>query len=329
MLPVLMILLFLVSFSGTLIVRKAVTKTNIMDIPNIRSSHNQPTQRGGGLAIAIAWYIAIFVLLLLKEIPDYLFVALLCSVPITIIGLIDDIVTISPKFRLAIQILFAFLAVFFLRGINSIDLGFATFHSSFLFSIAAVVGIVWFTNLFNFLDGIDGYISVEIIFICLAAFILLELELPLFLAAATAGFLLWNWQPAKIFMGDVGSTLLGFTVGVFTIYYQTSNQSSIVIWLMLTSLFWFDATLTLFRRWRNNEQLFKAHRKHAFQRIVQSGFSHQKTVIFSIFINIPIMGLVWLGLEFPNYLLPVFAVNIAYLYIVMKMVDRRFPFKRA
>ena len=329
MLPVLLILLFFVSFSGTLVVRIAATKTNILDIPNIRSSHNQPTPRGGGLAIAIAWYIAIFVLLLLKEIPDYVFVALLCGVPITIISLVDDIITILPKFRLVVQILCASLAIFFLGGINSIDLGFAILHSSFLFSIAAVVGIVWFTNLFNFLDGIDGYISVEIIFICLAAFILMGLELPLFLAAATAGFLLWNWQPAKIFMGDVGSTLLGFTIGVFAIYYQNINQSSIVIWLMLTSLFWFDATLTLFRRWRNHEQLFKAHRKHAFQRIVQSGFSHQKTVIFSILINMPIMGFVWLALEYPNYLLPVFAVNIAYLYVVMKMVDRRFPFKRA
>ncbi|MDP3003111.1 MAG: glycosyltransferase family 4 protein [Bacteroidales bacterium] len=329
MLPVLLILFFLVSLSGTFIVRKTVTKTNILDIPNIRSSHNQPTPRGGGLAIAIAWYITIFILLLLKEIPDYLFVALLCGVPITIISLIDDIVTISPKFRLVVQFLCSSLAVFLLGGINSIDLGFATLHSSFLFSIAAVVGIVWFTNLFNFLDGIDGYISVEIIFICLAAFILLGLELPLFLAAATAGFLLWNWQSAKIFMGDVGSTLLGFTIGVFVIYYQNSNQSSIVIWLMLTSLFWFDATFTLFRRWRNHEQLFKAHRKHAFQRIVQSGFSHQKTVIFSILINIPIIGLVWLALEFPDYLLPVFGINIAYLYVVMKMVDKRFPFKKA
>jgi UDP-N-acetylmuramyl pentapeptide phosphotransferase/UDP-N-acetylglucosamine-1-phosphate transferase len=327
MLPVLLILLFLVSFLGTLIVRKVATKKNIMDIPNIRSSHNQPTPRGGGLAIAIAWYVAIFILLLLKEISDSLFVALLCGIPITIIGLVDDIATIPPKFRLLVQIFCTSLAVFFLGGINSIDLGFAILHSSFLFSVAAVFGIVWLTNLFNFLDGIDGYISVEIIFICLAAFILLGIELPLFLAAATAGFLLWNWQPAKIFMGDVGSTLLGFTIGVFALYYQNSNESSIVIWLMLTSLFWFDATLTLFRRLRNHEQISKAHKKHIYQRIVQSGFSHQKTVVYSFAINLSIMGLTWLALSFPIMLIPLFGMNIAYLYLVMRLVDKRFPFQ--
>ena len=327
MIAVLLIIILFLSFAGTFIIRSVAIQRNIMDIPNIRSSHNQPTPRGGGLAIALTWFIAVSILMLLNKIPDSLFAALFCGIPITIIGLLDDIVTISPKFRLIVQVLCSSLAVFFLGGIASIDLGFTILHTSFLFSIAAVVGIVWFINLFNFLDGIDGYISVEIIFICLAAFFLLGVELPLFLAAATAGFLLWNWQPAKIFMGDVGSTLLGFTIGVFTIYYQNLNQSSIVIWLMLTSLFWFDATLTLFRRLRNHEKLSQAHKKHAYQRIVQSGFSHQKTVVYSLAINLSIMGLVWLALEFPFMLLPLFGINVVFLYVVMRLVDNRFPFQ--
>lgn len=321
--------MLILSFAGTFIIIKVAIRRNIIDIPNIRSSHTQPTPRGGGLAVSIAWFIAVSILMLLNKIPDSLFAALLCGIPITIIGFVDDIVTISPKVRLIVQVICTSLAVLFLGGIDLIDLGFNMLHATFIFSLVAVIGIVWLINLFNFLDGIDGYLSVEIIYICLAAFFLLGVELPLFLAAATLGFLLWNWQPAKIFMGDVGSTLLGFTIGVFAIYYQNINQSSIVIWLMLTSLFWFDATLTLFRRMKNHEVLSEAHKKHAYQRIVQSGFSHQKTVIYSLAINLPIMGMVWLALEFPNYLLPILGVNIAYLYVVMKMVDRRFPFKRA
>jgi len=326
MTAVFLVIFFILSFAGTFIIRQIAIKKNIIDIPNIRSSHSRPTPRGGGLAIAITWFIAVITLFTLKKIPVPLFVALLCGIPVTVIGFVDDIVSISPGLRLLVQVLCTSLSVFFLGGFSSVDLGFVVFHNSFILSIVAVVGIVWLTNLFNFLDGIDGYLGVEVIFICLAAFFLLGVELPLFLAAATAGFLILNWQPAKIFMGDVGSTLLGFTIGIFAVYYQNINQSSIIIWLMLTSLFWYDATVTLFRRWRNNEKLSEAHRKHAYQRIVQSGFSHQKTVICSLIINLSILGLVWFALEFAFILLPLFFLNIIYLYFFMRHVDKRFSF---
>ena len=327
MIPLLLISIFFVSFLGTFIVKRVATKRNVMDIPNVRSSHIQPTPRGGGLAIALAWYVAIIILMIIKRIPDYLFYSLICGIPITVIGMIDDIVNISPKLRLMVQIVCASLAVYLLHGCNIISLGFTDLYSPILFNIIAVLGIVWFINLFNFLDGIDGYISVEIIFICLAAYILAGIKLPLFLAAATTGFLIWNWQPAKIFMGDVGSTLLGFTIGIFALYYHNGNELSIIIWLMLTSLFWFDATVTLFRRWRNHEQLSKAHKKHAYQRVIQSGFSHQRTVLYSILINVPVFGLTFLAYSFPTLALLYFAINIIYLFIIMKIVDNLFPFK--
>jgi Fuc2NAc and GlcNAc transferase len=316
------------SFSGTFIIRKIATKRNILDIPNIRSSHIQPVPRGGGLAIAISWYVAIIILTLFKEIQTNLFLAIICSIPVATVGLLDDVLNISPKIRLIVQILSSALAVYFLGGLKSIDLGFTILHSSYIFSFAAILGIVWFTNLFNFLDGIDGFVSLEIIYISFAACLILGLKLPLILAASTIGFLLWNWQPAKIFMGDVGSTLLGFTVGIFAIYYQNTNESSVVIWLMLASLFWFDATITLFRRWRNHEKLSVAHRKHAYQRMVQFGFSHQKTVIYSGVINLSIMGLTWLAVLNPTILIPLFAINILYLYVLIRLIDRRFPFPK-
>jgi Fuc2NAc and GlcNAc transferase len=322
----LLVLVFFVSFSGTLIVRKIATKKAIFDIPNYRSSHNQPIPRGGGLAIAFAWYLGIVILFILKQIPLNLFAALLWGIPITILGFIDDLVSITPKLRIAVQVLCSSLAVYFLGGVGAVDLGFVILYDSLVFSIVAVIGIIWFTNLFNFLDGIDGYISAEIIFICLAVFFLLKLILPLYLAAATAGFILLNWQPAKIFMGDVGSTLLGFTIGVFVVYYHNTFESSIIVWIILTSLFWFDATITLFRRMRKHEKLSEAHRKHGYQRIVQSGFSHQKTVVYSLIINIIVMGFAWLTIKFPSLNLAFLAVNVIYLYFVMRLVDKRFPF---
>jgi len=128
-------------------------------------------------------------------------------------------------------------------------------------------------------------------------------------------------------MGDVGSTLLGFTIGIFTLHYQNVNEASVIFWLMLSSMFWFDATITLFRRWRNHEQLSKAHKKHAYQRIIQSGFSHQRTVLYSILVNVPVFGLTLLAYSIPKLALLFFTLNILYLFLVMKVVDNMFPFK--
>jgi UDP-N-acetylmuramyl pentapeptide phosphotransferase/UDP-N-acetylglucosamine-1-phosphate transferase len=327
MIIILIISSFILCFIGTWIVIKVATLNNIIDIPNSRSSHKNPTPSGGGLAIAIIWYLVLLILYFLEEIPDSLFLALLWGIPITIIGFFDDIVKISPKLRLIVQIICAFFAVYFLGFSISVDLGFFILKSKFLLGIVAIIAIIWFINLFNFLDGIDGYISVEILFICLAVFLVFDVRLPLIFAAATSGFLIWNWQPAKIFMGDVGSTLIGFTIAVFAIYYQNPSQSSIIVWLMLTSLFWFDATYTIFRRLRNHEVLSDAHKKHAYQRIVQYGFSHKKTVISSLIVNLPILGLSWFAYLFPKLLLPFFCINLIYLYLIMRLVDKRFPFK--
>lgn len=325
---ILCVIVFFASTILTYIVRRWAVNKSILDFPNERSSHLIPTPRGGGIAIAFTWFLAITFLFLRQGIDSSLFFALLCGIPISVIGLVDDLFTISPKVRLFIQVASATLALFFLGGLNSIDVGFSLLTVPYLFSIFAIIGIVWFTNLFNFLDGIDGYISAEVIFIGVAFFVLFGGIPPVLLAFVTAGFLVWNWQPAKIFMGDVGSTLLGFTIGVFAVYYQKCGDSSIVIWLMLTSLFWFDASLTLFRRWRNGETLSKAHRKHGYQRIVQSGVSHQRTVLYSALINLFIMALVWLDIQFPTYSLLFFGLNLISLYFVIRLVDIRFPFQK-
>jgi Fuc2NAc and GlcNAc transferase len=321
-------LVFISSSLGVLLYLWFAKKKAIFDLPNERSLHVKPTPRGGGVAVSIIWFLAITLFFINNEIDSTLFLALICGIPISVIGLVDDIITISPKVRFSVQLVSATLALVILGGMNSIDLGIGRLNIPIVLEVFAIVGIVWFTNLFNFLDGIDGYLSVEVMFIGLVTFILYGCVPPFVLAIITAGFLVWNWHPAKIFMGDVGSTLLGFSIGIFTVYYQNTSISSIFIWLMITSLFWFDATLTLFRRWRNKEVLSSAHKKHAYQRIVQSGFSHQKTVIYSFFINLIIMGLVFIALIFPKLLLPVFFINISFLYLIVKIIDKRYPFSQ-
>ena len=248
---------------------------------------------------------------------------------LVITGILDDIFNLSPKIRFLIQILSVSIALFFLKGLNKLDLGFIIIQAPVFLTIIAAIGIVWFINLYNFIDGIDGYASMEAIFVGGALYYFTKNEIALLLAIATLGFLPWNWQRAKIFMGDVGSTLLGFILIVLGIYFQNKGEFSLINWLILTSLFWFDATSTLYRRWRNKEKLSVAHRKHAYQRIVQAGSSHQRTVIYAIFINLFLLISVFLAIKFPKLMVGILIIDTFLLYSVVKLIDKKKPFKEA
>jgi Fuc2NAc and GlcNAc transferase len=148
------------------------------------------------------------------------------------------------------------------------------------------------------------------------------------LITCIAGFLYWNWPKASIFMGDVGSTQLGFILVVLGIYFHNTYEFSILNWVMLTSPFWFDATLTLFRRWRNKEKLSEAHRKHVYQRIVQAGSSHEKVNGFLLLINVIIIILIILYREFKVLQIPLFVFSLILFYFITRYVDKRVPFAK-
>ena len=124
-------------------------------------------------------------------------------------------------------------------------------------------------------------------------------------------------------MGDVGSTLLGYNVAIFTIYYANEEATNFWIWIILFGLFWFDATLTLFRRYKNKEKLSKAHKKHAYQRLNQSGWTHSKVVLFSILVNLMLFTLVY----FISNIFIAFVLSIIVLYATIKIVDYKKDFK--
>lgn len=317
----------ILSLMLTYLVRHFALRKSILDIPNDRSSHSIPTPRGGGLAVAITWFIGIAYFFIRGRIEPALFYALLSGLPLTLIGFADDVFSLKPIVRFLVQFICAALALWFLGGLHFIDYGLSTMDFPILLTPLAFIAIIWSINLFNFLDGIDGYIGSEIVFIGLAAYALTGDQIGLILAAATFGFLLWNWPKAKIFMGDVGSTLLGFTVALMAIYHQNNYISSVWVWLILTSVFWFDATVTLFRRFINKEKLSEAHRKHAYQRAVQSGYSHQLVTIGSIGLNLIGLGLAWLAHKFDTYAILFLVFNLLILFMVLKFIDKRKPFE--
>lgn len=308
------IALFFLSLVLTYAIRAYANKKAIFDIPNERSSHVIPVPRGGGLAIIIVFYTGL--IYFQESIDSKLFYALLCAIPIALISFMDDIVTLSSKIRFFVQSASAWMALYFLGGVSSIDFILFELHGGWL-NLIAFFTIIWLTNLYNFLDGIDGYAGSEAVMVGLGLFVFFHNPLGLVIVAASLGFLIFNWNKASIFMGDVGSATLGFIFAVF-VFYDTGG-GSIYIWLILLSLFWFDATLTLIRRYRNGETITQAHKKHAYQRLTQSGWSHSRVVLFSIVFNLMFFVLLY----FMENIWVVFMLNIIVLYVIMQLIDAK------
>lgn len=320
-------IVFTISFFLTWLVRFYAIRKSILDIPNQRSSHSTPTPRGGGLAMVISWFVGLGYLFLKGQIEQHLFFALFSGLILAVVSLLDDIMDLSPKIRIAAQAISALGALFFLGGIDL----FPQINGVVIFwmvNIVTFVGIIWFINLYNFLDGIDGYASQEAILVATGLLIITGNHVLGVLIAAVGGFLIWNWPKAKIFMGDVGSTQLGFILVVFGVYFQNNGIVDIYTWLVLTSVFWFDATYTLYRRWRNKEKLTEAHKKHAYQRLIQGGFSHLKVDLLAMGLNIFLLMLVFLNQYFFSHGLYLLLIILGLLSFVNARVDRIFPFKK-
>ncbi len=300
----------------------------MVSVPNERSLHNTPTPNGGGLAIVITWYAGITIFYLNGIIDKVLFYSLLSGILLAIVSLIDDVIGLKPLIRLIVQFISAILAFIFLNGLRSLIIPEIEMNYQFIIYPLTIIGMVWFINLFNFMDGVDGFASVEAIIICAVLFVFSWNFSTILLIICITGFLCWNWPKAKIFMGDVGSTQLGFILVVFGIYFHNTLEFSILNWIMLASPFWFDATLTLFRRWRNGEKLSQGHRKHVYQRIIQMGLSHEKVNYFLIIINlITIMMIIFYrGYKFMQ--IPLFVFSMIFFYAITKYVDGKVPFRK-
>ncbi|WP_069478586.1 MraY family glycosyltransferase [Sulfurospirillum halorespirans] len=318
--------LFILSCLLTYFIMRYAIKKSLLAEVNERSSHTTPTPHGGGIAIAVTWFLGLVYLFTCKAIEPSLFYSLMCGSLLSFVSYFDDLYELSPKLRLFVQAVVSIAGLCALGGISRIDFGFLVFENQFITNTLAFLGIMWFINLYNFLDGIDGYAGSEAIFLAISGWLLFGGDHFLILIASVAGFLVWNWHRAKIFMGDVGSTLLGYTVAIFALYYQNSGFS-IFIWIILFGLFWFDATLTLIRRYKNHEKLSQAHRKHAYQRLVQSGILHDRVVFLALGINLILLILGYSAFIQPSGSMGYFTVAVLVLYGAMKIVDKRKKFE--
>ena len=276
------VLIALISFLLIAVTLRYLKQKAVLDHPNERSSHSTPVPRGGGLPVVaiilIAWIYPFDTQLLAitfswtSTAPICVAFALLAA-----ISWADDLKSLSPKFRLTIQALAIAIGIAALPHEVSLfnNAVPAWLEKAFLF-----FGWLWFVNLFNFMDGIDGISGVETLGICMGLLLLSSLhELPaampwhaLTVAAAMVGFLWWNRPPARIFLGDVGSVSIGFILGWLLLELALAGYWASA--LILPSYYVCDATYTLLRRALRGEKVWQAHREHFYQKAVQAGRTH-------------------------------------------------------
>ena len=289
-------LTIIISYIGTYLVEKLFLKFSLfIDKPEDRSIHKYPIPSAGGLSIIITFILYLLVLLAIYPANNISHIILLVSVmPVLIIGSIDDLKKIGVYKRLLVHTFSAIVIVYYFQITdNSFSVDFNS-QSSYIIFFASVVLSMWLMNLYNFMDGIDGYAATESIFVALSASLIAYLNNPsshiymylLGFGAANIGFLIRNWHPAKIFMGDAGSISTGCIFAFFIFYSGSESVISIYTWLILLSIFVSDATYTLFVRIVTKKNITKPHLTHAFHIITSSKKSQLFTVKALIFVNI-------------------------------------------
>lgn len=280
-----------------------------LDVPNERSSHTIVTPRGGGIAIVAAFFIGILLIQGLGDrtpIVTQYFLGFVISIAlIASVSLYDDFKPLTFAVKLGMQV--AAIVVAMAAGIvvdlirlplaGAIEIGLWAYPLTFLWMLGL-------TNVYNFIDGLDGFAaSTAVVAAAFFAYITYQegshfiYLASLSLAAASLGFLVFNWPPAKIFMGDVGSTFLGLTFAVMAVIaarYDHSHTSFLVMPLLLLH-FIFDATFTFFRRMLAGENVFSAHRTHLYQLLNRSGYSHkQVTLLYACLAVMQGLAAIWM-----------------------------------
>lgn len=251
--------LFLACFFASVLSRQ-LGFLGFLDQPNERSSHQRATPRGGGLSFIIATLVVLpFVG---GSVSTFGFPIVLIPLPLAVVGLVDDRVGLPAGLRFAAQLTTGFC----LAVAMGLSVSVAPFAAVF---VAAMINAV------NFMDGLDGLVGSCLMLWLALAGVLLQQPLLLVLSAAVAGFLIWNWSPARLFMGDVGSTYLGAVMasGLLLAATQPSFQVSLGLWLAALPLL-ADAGLCLWRRLLAGQKLWHAHRLHLYQRLHQAGWNH-------------------------------------------------------
>ena len=280
------------------LVRVLLRRHGVLDRPNERSSHRAAVPRGGGIAVVgvllAAWLVLWFTDASAGSGTPF-WVALAGGLGLVAVSWLDDLSGSVPIFvRLGVQVVAVGAGIASLPGDGLVCQGAVP---AVVDHALAAIAWIWFVNLFNFMDGIDGISGAEGASLGLGTFLLALLgaapawlgPLGLTLAGVSLGFLLWNWHPARIFLGDVGSVPLGYLAGWLLLALAAAGAWQTA--LLLPAYYLADATLTLVRRLLRGRRVWQAHREHFYQRVAAAGWSHGRTVALIAGHNLLLVGL--------------------------------------
>ena len=273
---ILLLMAVIISIVCTKLIIKNAAKLGLVSEPTERCAHVNPTPSGGGLAFVVSYLAIISLLYSWGYVSGNIILGIgLGGFFIALIGFLDDSLHLSVKVRLLTQTLIITTTLIVFAPLPSIQLFGIELNSLWMSWGLITLLLVWWLNLFNFMDGIDGLASLETLCILVSAIILIGVHrvlsnegmLIIFLIASLLGFLGYNWAPAKIFMGDAGSTFLGYVLGMIALLTIINGSLNPWAWLILSGVFWVDATITLLRRMLQGERWYQAHQSHTYQRV--------------------------------------------------------------
>lgn len=305
-------------FTGLL--RRYALARSLLDMPGARSSHSVPTPRGGGVAIVVAFLLGLVTLRGAGALQDAVVIALAgAGALVALVGFIDDHRHLAARWRLLAHFVAVLWLLYWLTGMQSpvpVDL---PWLPQWAITALLAIYLVWLVNLYNFMDGIDGIAGAEAMTVAVTAAGLYGLAgvsalagiVPGLLAAAAAGFLVWNFPRARIFMGDAGSGFLGLMLGGCAVLAALQAPALFWAWQILLGVFVVDATVTLLRRVLRGERFYEAHRSHAYQHAARRAGSHRPVTLAVVAIDVlwllPMAALVAAG-----RLEPLYGIAVAY-----------------
>jgi len=286
------LLLTLLSYISVIYIRRLALEHQILDHPNERSSHSIPMPRGGGLAIVFLVLItSVGVANQIQWERSLIYIVL--GAILAVVGWRDDLLSLSPNYRFLVQGLVAIISILGLGYfkvvriplLGQIDLGVIGIGITFLW----IVGLI---NAYNFMDGIDGMAGGVAVVAGLGWMILSSnvhnpfvFWVALAIAATSLGFLAHNWPPAKIFMGDVASTFLGYSFAVLPLLSASQSGDALTVGTLLMWTVIMDTFVTFLRRLIKGENVFSGHRLHLFQQLVLGGYKHATISSLYIFLT--------------------------------------------
>lgn len=294
-------------------------KLNLEDLVNDRSAHNAPTPRGGGLIFIFPFAILYVVNTIFSihvfslAVTSIVVLSFFCSV----LGFLDDKYSLPSWLRLFFQVVLVSYPAFHL------PLMFSTLPAIPQYTLY-IISWVWFINLFNFMDGTDGYAAQEAIFILFfIAYVSSSLmALAIFLIGSILGFLRSNYPRALIFMGDSGSYFLGYLLFGFMLYSSTINSRLIFPFMIVSLLFTADATYTLIKRMLKKQPFFSAHRHHWYQRLYNLGSTHFAIFWFGVLMNLILFFLAIISLE-RSIAISIFFIALSIIFIPALLICNR------